>query len=117
PEDALPERFRLRVGGEEPKAMAAALRVSARAAAPKAVRGGPVYRGRLTVSASVSGRGIQMVKFFLDGHLRAMDNNPPFSWEWDTRSSTNGEHVLEIQGLDQDGKLINSTKTKVSVAN
>ena len=50
-------------------------------------------------------------------NIRAIGNVSPFAWEWDTRSSPNGEHTIEIQGFDLQGKLINSTTSKVVVAN
>src|SRR5439155_20115938 len=110
-------RSRRRVGEEEAKELATALRQSARTVSPSPHRHGPVYKGRVTIRADVSGRGIQLVKFLLDGHLRAIINVPPYSWEWDTRTSPNGEHVIEIEGLDLTGKLINRTTSHVVVEN
>jgi hypothetical protein len=71
----------------------------------------------LTIRANVTGTGIELVRFLIDGEVRALDNNPPYSWDWDTRMVPNGEHKLEIQGLDLQGVVVNSTVAKVIVAN
>jgi hypothetical protein len=125
PGGALAERLRLRIGRMSAEDLAAALKQSARAPAPPAGSSksaaapsrGPVYKGRLTISANITGRGIQIVKFLLDGQVRAIDNVLPYEWEWDTRTSPNGEHTIEIQGLDLEGRLINTTTSHVTVAN
>lgn len=78
---------------------------------------GPAYRGKLTVRANVTGRGISYVVFRLDGKVVKITNVPPFTWEWDTREVANGEHLLEILGKDAEGNEINRRVTRVRVEN
>jgi hypothetical protein len=76
-----------------------------------------LQRGRVTISANVMGDGIAFVRFHLDGKQVKLTNLPPFAWEWDTRTAGNGEHLIEIQGLDGRGVVITNVVTKVIVDN
>jgi hypothetical protein len=75
------------------------------------------YKGRLTVRANVTGRGITVVVFRLDGRVAKITNVPPFTWDWDTRDVINGDHTIEILGKDEEGNLINRRVTHVRVEN
>jgi hypothetical protein len=74
-------------------------------------------KGRLTVRANVTGRGISVVVFRLDGRVAKITNVAPFTWDWDTRGVTNGEHTIEILGKSEEGNLINRRVTRVRVEN
>jgi hypothetical protein len=74
-------------------------------------------QGRLTVRANVTGRGISVVVFRLDGRVAKITNVAPFTWEWDTREVINGDHTIEILGKDEEGNLINRRVTHVRVEN
>jgi Big-like domain-containing protein len=76
-----------------------------------------VQRGRATISARVMGEGITYVTFYLDGALAKVTNKQPFVWEWDTTRVANGEHLIEIRGLDQNGATVTSALSKVIVDN
>jgi hypothetical protein len=74
-------------------------------------------KGRLTVRANVTGRGITVVVFRVDGRVAKITNVPPFTWDWDTREVANGDHTIEILGKDDEGNLINRRVTQVRVQN
>jgi hypothetical protein len=74
-------------------------------------------KGRLTVRANVTGRGITVVVFRLDGRVAKITNVAPYTWDWDTRDVANGDHTIEILGKDAEGNLINRRVTRVRVEN
>ncbi len=74
-------------------------------------------RGRVTISANVMGEGVQFVGFFLNGRQAKLSNIPPYAWDWDTRTVPNGEHLIEIRGLDSRGVIVSSVLTRVLVDN
>ena len=76
-----------------------------------------VQRGKVVISANVMGEGIKFVQFFLNGRLVQLTNQPPFNWHWDTTQISNGEHLLEIRGLDDRLATVTSALTKVIVDN
>ena len=102
-------RFRLGTSAE-----AAIQRRAKLASLPPA---GPPQRGRVTISANVMGEGIKFVAFFLDGEQVQLTNLPPYAWEWNTVDAANGEHLLEIRGMDDNLVLVNTVTTKVIVDN
>jgi hypothetical protein len=71
----------------------------------------------LRVVANIQGQGIAYVLFYLDGRMRKMTNIPPFEWLWDTRTTPNGTHALEIRGADAQGRIITTQTRKVTVYN
>lgn len=78
---------------------------------------GPVQRGKVVISANVMGEGVSFVQFYLNGQLVQLTNQPPFNWSWDTTTVPNGEHILEIRGLDSKLVIVTSVVTKVVVDN
>ncbi len=76
-----------------------------------------VQRGKVTISANVMGEGVAYVSFRLNGIQQKITNQKPFSWEWDTRKWSNGEHLLEIRGLDEALSPLTTVTTKVLVDN
>lgn len=74
-------------------------------------------RGKVTITANVVGDGIREVDFLLNGQLVRATNIPPYLWEWDTRALANGEHLLEVQGLDERRSVITSARRRVIVDN
>jgi hypothetical protein len=76
-----------------------------------------VQRGEVTISANVMGEGVSFVQFFLDGVLVQVTNQPPFNWKWNTLRAANGEHLLEIRGLDANLSAVTTVTTKVMVDN
>jgi hypothetical protein len=78
---------------------------------------GKPQRGNVTITANVQGEGVSFVQFLLNGRVVQLTNQPPYNWYWDTRSEPNGEHLLEIRGLDLKLNVVSSVTTKVAVDN
>jgi hypothetical protein len=76
-----------------------------------------VQRGSVKITANVMGEGISFVTFLLDGYAVTIKNVPPYVWEWDTRKVANGEHLIEIRGIDAKGSVVSSVTTRVLVDN
>jgi hypothetical protein len=76
-----------------------------------------IQRGSVSISANVMGAGIAFVQFFLNGNLVQLTNRPPYTWQWDTTAVPNGEHLVEIRGLDDKLARVTSVVTKVIVDN
>lgn len=78
---------------------------------------GDPQRGIVTITANVMGGGVEFVKFFLNGKLMQITNRAPFAWKWDTTSVPNGEHLIEIQGLDGKLAVVSTNMARVRVDN
>lgn len=78
---------------------------------------GDPQRGTVTITANVMGAGVEFVKFFLNGKLMQITNRAPFAWKWDTTTVPNGEHLIEIQGLDGKLVVISTNMARVRVDN
>jgi hypothetical protein len=76
-----------------------------------------IQRGKVKISANVMGEGVSFVSFSLNGKQVKLTNLPPFDWEWDTRTVPNGEHLIEIKGLDTRLVPVTTVVTKVIVDN
>lgn len=74
-------------------------------------------RGEVRITANVMGEGVRYVQFFLDGTQANLTNLPPYVWTWDTTQVRNGEHLVEIRGLDDRGSAVTSVTTRVLVDN
>jgi len=48
--------------------------------------------------------GIDKVEFMVDGQLAATDTSTPYSFDWDTLSTTEGEHVISATAFDAKGR-------------
>jgi hypothetical protein len=101
---------RLLFGQLDPETAARRLRLALAvpAAAPQ--------RGRVTVSANV-GEGIAYIRILLNGRVVQLTNQAPYNWTWDTLLHANGEHLVEIEGLDESLTVISVTATRVLVEN
>jgi hypothetical protein len=70
--------------------------------------------GVITINASATDSvGVTKVAFYVDGVLKATDTASPFSYGWDTKTSTNGSHTLMVKAYDAAG---NSRASSASVA-
>ena len=78
---------------------------------------GKPQRGNVTITANVQGEGVSFVQFLLNGRVVQLTNQPPYNWYWDTLSEPNGEHLLEIRGLDLKLNVVSTVTTKVAVDN
>jgi hypothetical protein len=74
-------------------------------------------RGVARIAADVMGDGVAYVVFLLNGRQAKVSNVPPFEWMWDTRRVPNGEHLIEIRGLDNRNATVTSVVTRVLVDN
>lgn len=62
-----------------------------------------VATGTLDVRVSAddgAGVGVAVVRFYVDGVLRAEDASAPYAWTWDTSAERLGEHVLTVEAED-----------------
>ena len=57
------------------------------------------------------------VSLYVDGDFSAMTNNSPFSFEWDSTTVPDGEHLIEARAVDTDGDVISSLRELVWVDN
>jgi hypothetical protein len=74
-------------------------------------------RGAVKITANVMGDGISIVSFFLDGNLAMATNRMPYTWEWNTLTTANGPHLIEIRGTDLKGAIVTSVVRRVYVDN
>lgn len=74
-------------------------------------------RNVVQITADVMGEGIALVAFYLDGKQAKITNIPGYTWTWDTRGVANGEHLIEIRGLDSNSVIVTTVVTKVIVDN
>ncbi len=77
------------------------------------VTGSAVYL-RATPIATL---GVARVRFFLDGRQLGSRIAEPWRWKWDTRTATNGPHLLRVVAEDTLGRSGTSTDVQVVVAN
>lgn len=80
----------------------------------------PVVSGTLTLKAGLP-QGepdpIEAVTYAIDGVMLAGQNVPPYQFDWDTTSASNGEHVVEISALNHSGRQISHVRALIVVAN
>ncbi len=86
------------------------------AVAPASLSDGQTVAGVVTVEAAVTGAFAQRVEMSIDGRLRAVATQPPFTYDWDTSLEANGSHQVELWAVAGDGRVAVSTFTLV-VAN
>ena len=74
---------------------------------------GATVSGTTTVSASASDNvGVSSVEFRVDGALKATDSSAPYSFSWDTTTSSDGSHTVTANAFDAAG---NSDSSSISV--
>lgn len=79
---------------------------------------GATVQGTTTVSASASDNSaVAKVEFYRDGALAATATKAPYSWNWDTRSSSNGSHTVTAKAYDASGNVGVSQSVTVKVSN
>jgi hypothetical protein len=80
---------------------------------------GATVSGILPIAATASDDvGVVRVQFKLDGQpLGAPDTAPPFSLQWDSRTATQGTHVLSADAYDAAGNVGTSAGSSVVVDN
>ena len=80
---------------------------------------GATVSGVVSVAATASDDvGVQSVQFKLDGaNLGAPDTTAPYSFSWDTRTTSTAPHSLTAVAVDAAGNQTTSTAVSVSVNN
>jgi len=74
--------------------------------------------GTLTVTARLAKDEHPFsVSFLVDGETRGIMNQAPFTMSWDTRTWEDGEHLLEVDALDEHGHVTSRSKTLVVIQN
>ncbi|HSW79125.1 MAG TPA: Ig-like domain-containing protein [Candidatus Babeliales bacterium] len=78
-----------------------------------------LINGTKTVSASagtiVQGASISKVEFYVDGTLKSTDISSPYSFNWNTTTSTNAQHSLTAKAYDNAAIPNVGTSSAVSV--
>jgi thermitase len=83
-------------------------------AAPAA---GGTVSGTAAVSATATDNvAVAKVELYVDGVPYATDTVPPYAFNWNTTTSSNGSHTLRVAAIDTAGNVGSSTVT-VTVAN
>ncbi len=78
---------------------------------------GATVSGTTTVSASASDNvGVDRVEFKVDGALKFTDYTSPFSFNWDTTTSSDGSHTVSAIAYDAAGNSATDSVT-VTVSN
>jgi hypothetical protein len=77
---------------------------------------GTSVKGKVRLSAGVTGGLADHVEFVVDGRVVQTERNPPFELDWDTTKVGNGAHTLTLRGTAQDGRVA-TTNVTVVVAN
>lgn len=79
---------------------------------------GATVSGTTTVTASASDNvGVTKVEFYLDNVPQATDTTSPYSWSWNTTTSTNGSHALNSKAYDAAANVGTSATVTVTVSN
>ena len=60
---------------------------------------------------------IVYVSYLVDDDTVATQNTAPFSFAWDTKFVSNGEHLVEIRALNRSGNLVTQVRALVVVDN
>lgn len=79
-----------------------------------------VVSGSLTLQAKLppgEPDPIDAVTYMVDGELQSAQNTAPFSYLWDTKNVTDGEHIVEIRAFNKAGRLLTSARALVVVQN
>jgi hypothetical protein len=77
-----------------------------------------VLSGTVSINAGAGDNvGVTMVQIYCNGALLFAGNAPPYSFDWDTRSLTNGSYSLTAKAYDSAGNISNSSSVVVTVNN
>jgi len=79
---------------------------------------GSTASSTIAVQASASDNvGVTKVEFYLDSALQSTSLSSPYTWSWNTASSTNGSHTLSTKAYDAAGNVGTSANVGVTVSN
>ena len=78
---------------------------------------GATVSGTTAIAASASDNvGVAKVEFYVDGALRASDTTSPYSYSWNTTTSSNGSHTVMARAYDAANNSRSASRT-VTVSN
>ena len=81
--------------------------------------GGSTATGTVSVNVTASdnsgGTGLNKVEFYVDGALKATDTSSPYSFSWDSKTSTDGSHSLTAKAYDNATPANSTTSSAVNV--
>lgn len=72
-------------------------------------------RDHVTIAAGTS--KAEHVEFYVDGALKYDDTVPPFGWEWNTTTYSEGSHTVRARAYDNLSNTFDSDTVTVTVAN
>ena len=79
---------------------------------------GTPVSGTVTLSADASdNQGVTVVRFLVNGTVVGSDNAAPYSFDWDTTTSANGNVTLTAEAEDASGNIGLSASVEVTVDN
>jgi hypothetical protein len=80
---------------------------------------GATVSGTVNVAASAADNSgvVTLVEFFVDGALKASDTAAPFSFAWDTLTTSSGVHTLTAKAYDASSNVGTSLAVNVTVQN
>lgn len=84
---------------------------------PKAGSKDRALSGDLSFTPEDVPGSVSFVSYELDGQTLCLMNTSPFAYTWDTRSTTNGWHVLNIIFFDREGTEISRLERKLRIFN
>jgi hypothetical protein len=106
-------RFKARLGQATPTLDTTAPSVSMSAPTASAAISGTT---NINVSAT-DNVGVAKVELYIDGILKGSDLTAPYSFTWDTKTVSNGNHILFSKAYDAAGNSTQSTSVTVSINN
>ena len=65
----------------------------------------------MTIKARVTGETPSRVDFILDGNLLGSDTDEPYQYEWNTSTSTHGQHTLIVNDVKDENVIASDTVT------
>jgi chitodextrinase len=71
------------------------------------------------IASATDNTGVAKVEFYVDGALKGSDtdNVAPYTYTWDTRTTTNGSHTISSKAYDTAGNSATSPAITVTVNN
>jgi len=80
--------------------------------------GATVSGSSVQINATASDNvGVTKVEFFIDGSLKSTDTSSPYSYTWNTTTSSNGSHTLQAKAYDAANNIGTSASVSVTVSN
>jgi len=80
---------------------------------------GSTVSGSVTIAANASDNSgiVTAVEFFVDGTRKGTDSSAPFAISWDTRTASEGLHILTAKAYDPSNNVGSSGQVGVTVRN